>query len=280
MTRSTDLAALAEHWSSALSSWAIPDEILRAADRDPWALPVSRFAARADRMVDAPSGPSFERAVEVLRGDPGSVLDVGSGAGAASLPLAGPLAAHATSITAVDSKPEMLQAFSERAEELGVAHATVEGIWPDVASDMSPHDVVVVHHVVYNVSDIVPFVRALDQVGRRRVVLELPTHHPLTWMGPLWQQFHGITRPTQPIAGDLVEILSALELADVTAEYWTTRTEAGFPSDPAQRLEVADLVAQRLCLPSSRAQDVADALEHVDRDDRDLVTVSWTPTPR
>ncbi|MFL6181124.1 MAG: class I SAM-dependent methyltransferase [Actinomycetes bacterium] len=273
MSRSPDLEALAQHWSDALASWAIPAEILAQAERDPWALPVERFAERADRAVKEPEGPSFERAAEPLKQRPGSVLDVGAGAGAASLPLA----RWATRITAVDDQPAMLDAFDERATALGVDHSTVEGRWPEVSAKVSSHDVTVVHHVVYNVPDLVPFLRALDAATVRRVVLELPTHHPLTWMNPLWKRFHGVSRPSTPAAGDLVEILSALEVTDLRAEYWMTEREAGFAAEAQDRMPQAELIAQRLCLPSTRAQEVAVALDDIDRTHRDLVTVSWTP---
>ena len=264
---------MTDHWAQALASWAIPPEILAQAEHDPWAHRVDRFAQRADRAMAEPVGPSFERAAEVLRDRPGSVLDVGAGAGAASLPLA----TWATHITAVDSNQQMLTAFALRAGQLGVDHSTVEGTWPAVSGEVRPHDVAVVHHVVYNVPDIVPFVRGLDRASRRRVVLELPTHHPLSWMNPLWEQFHGLTRPTSPTAGDLVEILSALGLPDVSAEYWSTQRDAGAAT--AEELQAhAEEVTGRLCLPVSRAPDVAAALEGIDQHFRDLVTVSWTPT--
>jgi SAM-dependent methyltransferase len=268
---------MAQHWSDALSAWAIPPEILQRADRDPWMLPVERFAQRADRAVREPDGPSFDRASEPLRQQAGSVLDVGAGAGAASLPLA----TWATHITAVDDKPEMLVAFEQRATDLGVQHSTVAGRWPDVSDAVPEHDVTVVHHVAFNVPEIVPFVRALDAATTRRVVMELPTHHPLSWMNPLWEKFHGITRPSTPVAGDLVEILSALDVHDLSADYWTTSREVGPANEAAEvsdRMPEAELIAQRLCLPSSRADEVAVALDDVDRAHRDLVTISWTPS--
>jgi len=270
---------MAQHWSEALASWAIPQEIVDAAERDPWVLPVGRFAGRADRAVREPSGPSFERAAEVLRSSSGSVLDVGAGAGAASLPLA----PWATLITAVDGRPEMLEAFTQRADELGAASHAIVGTWPDVAPQVATHDVTVVHHVVFNVPDIVPFLRALDDKSTRRVVLELPPHHPLTWMNPLWEQFHGISRPSAPIAGDLVEILSALDVDDLQAEYWQLTAEPPMAADgsSAESLEQrAALVAQRLCLPESREPEVLEAVLSVSPDyHRDLVTISWTPRP-
>jgi SAM-dependent methyltransferase len=268
---------MAQHWSEALASWAIPQEILDAAERDPWVLPVARFAGRADRAVREPSGPSFERAAEVLRSREGTVLDVGAGAGAASLPLA-PLA---TQITAVDGKAEMLEAFMHRANELNVESTAIVGTWPDVATQVATHDVTVVHHVVFNVPDIVPFLQALNDKSSRRVVLELPTHHPLTWMNPLWEQFHQISRPSAPIAGDLVEILSAMDVDGLQAEYWQLTEESPVAADGSNvesLHERAALVAQRLCLPESREPEVLKAVLTVSPDyHRDLVTISWTP---
>jgi SAM-dependent methyltransferase len=266
---------MAQHWADALASWAIPQHVVDAATRDPWVLPVARFADRADRAVSDPGGVSFERAAEVLRGDPGSVLDVGAGAGAASLPLA----PWATDITAVDGDAAMLEAFVERARGAGVEHREVVGQWPAAAAEVARHDVVVVHHVLYNVSDVVPFLDALDAKASRRVVLEIPPHHPLSWMSPLWKQFHDLDRPSTPIAGDLVEILGAMEVADLSAEYWTvdavTASDGSSEETAAQR---AQIVTQRLCLPPEREPEVAAVLADVDPGyHRDVVTISWTP---
>jgi SAM-dependent methyltransferase len=264
---------MAARWSDSLGEWAIPDDILRASTRDPWALPVARFAGRADRATAEPDGVSFERAREVLAESGGSVLDVGAGAGAASLPLA----QWATCITAVDSNADMLAAFAERAEAAGVPHHEVVGRWPDAAVQLARHDVTVVHHVVYNVPDIVRFVAALDTGTTRRVVLELPPHHPLSWMNPLWKQFHDLDRPAGPIAGDLVEILGAMGVSDLRAEYW--QWDAAPDGSDHETLQArAAVVAQRLCLPEEREAEVAAALADVDPGHhRDVVTVSWSP---
>jgi SAM-dependent methyltransferase len=268
-----DLSTMAARWSDSLGAWAIPDDILRASTRDPWLLPVARFAGRADRAAAVPDGVSFERAREVLAESGGSVLDVGAGAGAASLPLA----RWATSITAVDSNADMLAAFAERAQAAGVPHREVVGRWPDAAAQVERHDLTVVHHVVYNVPDIVPFVAALDAGTSRRVVLELPPHHPLAWMNPLWKQFHDLDRPSGPIAGDLVEILGAMGVPDLRAEYWEWDA-APDGTDHETLHERAALVTQRLCLPVDREAEVAAALADVDPGHhRDIVTVSWTP---
>lgn len=266
---------MAARWTDALASWAIPDAILQSATRDPWVLPVARFAGRADRATAAPDGISFDRAREALAESAGSVLDVGAGAGAASLPLS----PWATSITAVDSSPAMLAAFAERADAMGVVHQEVEGQWPEVSADVDVHAVTVVHHVAYNVPDIVPFLAALDERTTRRVVLELPPHHPLSWMNPLWKQFHDLDRPSGPIAGDLVEILGAMGVEDLRAEHWTRHDPSAADGSDSETLsQRAALVAQRLCLPEEREPEVAAALADIDPGyHRDVVTISWTP---
>ena len=56
----------------------------------------------------------------------------------------------------VDRDPAMLASFTTSAAAAGVRSATVQGEWPDVAIDTPVADVVVCHHVVYNVADIEP----------------------------------------------------------------------------------------------------------------------------
>jgi SAM-dependent methyltransferase len=201
------------------------------------------------------------------------VLDVGAGAGAASLPLA----ERSTKLTAVDSNDDMLTAFRERAQGLGVEHGEVLGGWPQVADSVITHDVVLAHHVVYNVPDIVPFLSALTDHARRRIVIELPPHHPLTWMAPLWKQFHNLDRPQKPLAGDIVEILGEMTVNNLRADYWARHDPVAGPSGkPENVAERAALVTKRLCLPESREADVAKVLADVDPGyHREVVTISW-----
>lgn len=180
----------AERWASQLSGWRIPDEILAAAPRSPWIHPVELFRAAAG---PAPESPSRQRALEALPAG-GSVLDVGCGGGRAALALAPP----AADIVGVDHQQAMLDTFAEAAPARGLGHAQLLGDWPDVAEQAPPADVVVCHHVVYNVADLSPFAIALDAHARRRVVLELPQRHPLAGMAPLWRHFWGLERPDGP----------------------------------------------------------------------------------
>src|SRR5947209_932875 len=97
----------AGRWAAALADWAVPDEILAAAPESPWGFSTEVFGAAARRALADPPTPSHRRVVEALPAG-GTVLDVGAGAGAASLPVAPP----AARIIAVDGDPRMLEAMS------------------------------------------------------------------------------------------------------------------------------------------------------------------------
>jgi SAM-dependent methyltransferase len=265
----------AARWASALAEWAIPDAILSAAERSPWGHPVKRFAAKADADLAAPGGVSYGRALDALAevrgrtGHAGTLLDVGAGAGAASLPLA----PWAAAITAVDPSAGMLAAFAERAAALpdGPPCTTVEGRWPDVADRVGVHDVVVSHHVVYDVADIGPFVAALTAAARDHVVVEIVPHHPMTWLNPLWLQLHGVRRPTRPTADDFVAVLHACGVTSLVVERWER-----IDVDGLSQTERVELATRRLCLPADREPDVAAALADVPRPATSpVVTLSW-----
>jgi SAM-dependent methyltransferase len=271
----TDLEERLERWRADLAVWAIPEHITAAVAESPWVLPRQVFARRADRVSATPSGPSYQRAWAALD-PPGSVLDVGSGAGAASLPLL----PRATSLTAVDTDPEMLEKLSERSSAAGIAARTMVGRWPEAALDAGPADVVTCHHVLYNVPDVRPFVTALTASARRTVVAEITTQHPLVSLNELWLRFHGLRRPVAPTAADLIEILEAMRLRP---GHETWRRPGG--RDYASFDEMVDVTRRRLCLPPERAAEVAAALaasgtDPEDPDDlgssgRDVVTIWW-----
>jgi SAM-dependent methyltransferase len=75
-----------QHWSEALPTWAIPDEIMQKAPESPWIHPVSKFTPEGNLHVDTPSR---LRALEALA-DNATVLDVGCGGGRAAFGLVPP----------------------------------------------------------------------------------------------------------------------------------------------------------------------------------------------
>ena len=267
-------------WAADLSRWGIPEAILAAAPEEPWVFPRGVFAGRAKQQVANRAGPSFSLADEALP-DGGSVIDVGSGAGAASLPLA----AKASRITAVDTDPGMLAALADLAAAMPAPHASVEqvvGRWPDVAPAVGAADVVCCHHVLYNVTQLRPFVVALTDHARARVVVEMTEVHPTEPMNPLWLRFHGLVRPVGPTWEDAAEAIRSLG-HDVRVERWDTA-----PLHVYETFE--EMVAyhrRRLCLPASADPDVAEALRDLGVDPahpvglgrgRPMITLYWAGT--
>ncbi len=269
------MTTAAERWHEDLASWAIPPEILERAPESPWCLPVELFAGRA--VAPRVPSPSNLRALDALPGG-GSVLDVGCGGGAASVPLAG----RAGRLVGTDVSEEMLAAFRERvgaAATSGTVVETILGTWPDVAAEVPVVDVVASHHVVYNAPDLGAFALALSGRARRRVVLELPPRHPVSDLNDLWLRFHGLRRPERPTADDAVAVLREAGI-DPEREDWTSAEwRGGF----SRREDVVAFARRRLCLTPDRDPEVAEAIADrvVERDGRfgfpprDLVTLWW-----
>ena len=252
-------------WANALSAWAIPDEILEQAPESPWGFPVALFTPD-EHILHHADNPSSRAALASLP-PAGSVLDVGSGPGAPSLPLA----ARAGSITAVDQSRDMLDSFASAAERLGVRHEEVQGTWPDVASDVGPHDVVVCHHVFYNVADLGPFVIELTRHARRRVVVEITATHPAANLKKLWRHFHNLERPTGPGYADAVAVLEEIGIAP-SVERWTRPNRRA----SAPRAEVVAFARRRLCLPAERDREIDAVLDdQMAWAPTELVTLSW-----
>jgi SAM-dependent methyltransferase len=260
-------AGALDRWREQLDGWAIPEEILAAAPESPWRFPVGLFRSRAERAGSRPATPSNLEAARFLP-EGGTVLDVGAGGGAASLPLAG----VAGRLVAVDESPEMVASFLAAAAAAGVPAQGVEGRWPEVAHQVGPADVVVCHHVFYNTPDLAPFATALTGHARRRVVAELTDRHPLVGLGPLWRRFHDLERPTGPTADDAVAALEALGLA-VARQDWESQDRFGFDDFD----ELVAFTRRRLCLPADRDPEVAEALLAQGTHQIDGVWVSGQP---
>jgi SAM-dependent methyltransferase len=260
----------AARWADALDEWAIPRNILERAPTNPWEFPPALFARVAEQaMANASESVSYKRAVEALPAG-GSVLDVGVGAGAASLPLCPP----AGLLIGVDDMAEMLRAFARNADSIRVANRVLLGRWPAVAPVCDSADVVVCHHVFYNVRELEPFVAALTDHARRRVVVELTATHPTSVFNPLWLALHGIERPTTPTADDALAVI-----ADMGIDAHSERSGTKWTGPGGDRAEVVTYVSRRLCIGPDRAAEV-DALLGPDCPElstacREVVTAWW-----
>lgn len=253
-------------WADALAALAIPDAILEAAPVTPHGFDVNMFRRAVEQALERET-PSQRIARDALP-DGGSVLDVGCGGGAGAMPLVPP----AGQVIGVDEGTEMLAVFAESAAARGVAHMEIEGRWPDVADKVPPADVVVSHNVLYNVPDIGPFVRALTDHARKRVVIEIGQTHPLAWMNPFWKHLHGLDRPDRPTADDAIAAVRSLGL-DVQVE----RSQRSWGRDRSED-EVVAQVRHRLGLAADRDPEIAELLtRYPPPNPREMVTLWWAP---
>jgi SAM-dependent methyltransferase len=103
---------------------------------------------------------------------PGStVLDIGAGTGAWSIPLAG----RAARVTAVDSSASMIAVLRQNIAKEALANIDiVPGSWPDV--NVETHDYSLAAHSVYGCADLPRFVERMQALTRRTcfLVLHIP----------------------------------------------------------------------------------------------------------
>ena len=250
-----------QKWKSDLEAWSIPKEIIDKAPESPWIHPPSLF--QIPKLIDLT--PSHQKAFEALPAD-GSILDIGCGGGIAAFAMG----KKAGLVIGVDHQVEMLEMFSENAKERHMDSKVYEGFWPEIESKVEVADIAVAHHVVYNVQDIVPFIKAMNSHARKRVVIEMPQHHPLSNLSEAWKFFWNLDRPVNPTPQDFVDVLSELGI-NAHVQLWDGQLRQERNMDDAVRF-----TRIRLCLPAFREAEVRQFLEnHPASEIRSLATVWW-----
>jgi SAM-dependent methyltransferase len=243
----------AQRWADELAAWAIDPAILAAAPESPYGFPPGLFGTSR----------GAEATLRLLREvAPASLLDVGCGGGAASVPVG------AGELLAVDESGELLERYVAAAGDTPVR--TWCGRWPDVAGDVPAADAVVAANVVYNVPDVAAFVRELTAHARRRVVVELTDAHPQTSLGPLWRHFHGQERPSGPTAGLFGDVLAELGLPAQRVTWARPDPWRDAPDDV-----VLAFTRRRLCLPATRDAEVAEAMARFPDERERTATAYW-----
>ncbi len=253
----------AQRWARQMADWAIPQEILGSAPRQPFVFSPEIFAAPDPGTFKLSL--SNRRAGEALRNG-GSVLDVGCGGGAAAFAVAPP----ATEVIGVDRQDDMLELFAVTAAERGIAAQVHAGSWPETADVVPVADVVVCHNVLYNIADIVSFVAALNTKARRRVVIEITPKHPQDRRRMLWHHFWGLDRPHEPTAATAVEAVTEAGFNPVVEE-------SLLGDDPrAEKRQAFEAVqwCRNLCLPPEREPEVAELVAQ-NPFTRERVTLWW-----
>jgi len=251
----------AEKWRRDLDSWSIPQEILDQAEEAPWTHAPALFAL-PDQIADTPS---HQKAREALSAT-GSVLDIGCGGGVATFAIA----KSGNHVIGVDHQAEMLEMYMQNAKARSIESEVHDGFWPAISGQVPVADVVTVHHVVYNVGDIEPFLKAVDNHARQRVVIELPLVHPMTSASAGWKHFWNLIRPTSPNADDLVSVLNEMGIKAHLEKF-----SADFPLEQSPE-DIAERTRVRLCLPPSRLDEVKSFLiDHPFATKRDLAVIWW-----
>lgn len=250
-----------EQWAKSLAQWSIPKEILDQAQTSPWIHPPVLF--QVPEEIDLTI--SHSCALEAMPVG-GTVLDVGCGGGIASFALTPP-AAH---VIGIDHQLEMLEMFAENAKKRAVSCQVFEGFWPEVAAEVPIADVVVCHHVVYNVSDIGPFLLGLNSHAQSRVVIEMPTRHPLSNLSGAWKHFWNLDRPLQPTSEDLLEVLKEIGIK-AQVQYWSGKLRDRIDID-----RDSEFLRVRLCLPPERLSEVRDYMfAYPLPTHREIATIWW-----
>ena len=250
-----------ENWRKQLAAWAIPKEILDQADESPWIHPPALFEI-PEIISDTPS---HQIAREVLS-EKSSILDIGCGGGIAAFALVPP----ASFVFGVDHQPEMLEMFTKNAQDRQVKSDVALGFWPEVASQTPVADVVTAHHVLYNVPQVEDFLQNMNEHALKRVVIEIPTKHPLSNMSELWRHFWKLERPDSPSYSNLVDVITEMGY-EPNFKVWSgeMRSESSIE-------QAAEFMRIRLCLPKSRLSDVKEFLQaQPKKSTRELATVWW-----
>jgi SAM-dependent methyltransferase len=185
----------AEHWRSLLEERSAA----AGAHGDPnyWDRRAPTFArsnrARADEFLNV---------IEPYLSSRKTLIDVGAGTGRHALPLAERL----EWVTAVEPSEGMRARIPPRDNMTVVASS-----WEDAA--VAPADLVICCHVLYGVTEPVPFIEKMQRSARERIFImmrELPLRHPAT---VLRERIRGGEEPRMPRFSDLFMLLIQMGIA-------------------------------------------------------------------
>jgi hypothetical protein len=188
--------------------------------------------------------PLLERIAQWVSADD-TLLDVGGGAGRYALPLA----LRCRHVTVAEPSEAMVRALHSGAKDAGITNiSVVPHTWE--AARVEPADVVLCANVLYGPEEIVPFVRKLEANARRRVLVLLSMHSPLSAYSPLWPFVHGEARIDPPALPELIEVLWEM---DIYPDLTMIDTEAQ-PTAPDRRTAL-DLLRRVLAVRPESPED-------------------------
>jgi hypothetical protein len=148
-----------------------------------------------------PIGPNLAVIASYIEADD-VIIDVGGGAGRMSLPLA----SRCREVINVEPSPTMAMGFRTNAAGAGISNTRIiEGEWPNV--DAPAGSVALVNHVTYLTREIVPFIKKLEQAGRRRVLITVNSVPGPSIQRVLYQLVHGEAEEVVPGHVELINVI-------------------------------------------------------------------------
>jgi hypothetical protein len=110
----------------------------------------------------------------------------------------------------------------------------------------------------------------MNSHARKRVVIEMPQHHPLSNLSEAWKYFWNLDRPVNPTPQDFMDVLLELGI-NGHMQLWDGQLRQERNLNDAVRF-----TRIRLCLPESREPEVRDFLvNHPVSEIRPLATIWW-----
>ena len=148
-----------------------------------------------------PLGPNLAVIASYIEADD-VIIDVGGGAGRMSLPLA----LRCREVINVEPSPTMGTGFKRNAAGAGISNTRIiEGEWPN--ADAPAGSVTLVNHVTYLTREIVPFIKKLEQAGRRRVLITVNSVPGPSIQRVLYQLVHGEAEEVVPGHVELINVI-------------------------------------------------------------------------
>jgi hypothetical protein len=161
--------------------------------------PADNPVVQADPL--RPLGPNLAVIASYIEPDD-VIIDVGGGAGRISLPLA----LRCREVINVEPSLTMRMGFRRNAAGAGISNARIiEGEWPSV--DAPAGSVALVNHVTYLTREIVPFIKKLEQAGRRRILITVNSVPPPSFQRVLYQLVHGEAEQVVPGHVELINVI-------------------------------------------------------------------------
>jgi hypothetical protein len=199
-----------------------------------------------------------------------AVVEVGGGAGRVALPMA----LRCARLTNVEPSEGMGEQFLASATASGINNVTLLAAqWPAALGTVA--DVAITEDVTYFVSDIVPFVRALQSAARRRVLIAIWSIPPPNRNAALFELVFGEPKAPAPGHRELLAVLWEMDiLPDVRVLPESFRWPEKRPKSSDEAVSFA-LDAVEALATSDRIERVRAALPRLFKAEGDDLEPMW-----